>query len=95
MLLTDLLVRGRAAQRPTKPEVWLVVEISSVVDREDVARAVRRAELLRRAGLKGVPVVAGEGATEGADTEARARGVPMLSDGAPQLWDEALTAWPI
>jgi hypothetical protein len=95
LLLTDLVVRGRVLKRPERPEIWLAVEISSVVDRADVVRAVRRAELLRRAGLPGLPVVAGEGTTAGAEAEARARGVALLQDGSAQLWDEAFAAWPI
>lgn len=66
-----------------------------MVDHADVVRAVRRAELLRRAGLPGLPVVAGEEATLGAESEARARSVVILQDGAAQFWDEALAAWPV
>jgi len=95
LLSTDLVVRGRIAQSPTRPEVWLAVEISSVVDREDVVRAARRAELLRRAGLPALPVVAGENATIGAEAEARQRGAAILQDGTALLWDEALAAWPV
>ncbi len=95
LLVTDMVVRGRTLQKPERPETWLAVEVSSVVDRADVARAVRRAELLRRAGLPGLPVVAGESATAGAEAEARAVGVALLQDGSAQLWDEAFAAWPI
>jgi uncharacterized coiled-coil protein SlyX len=95
VLLTDIVLRGRGAHLPARPETWLAVEVSSVVDRHDVARAVRRAELLRRAGLPAVPVVAGENATEGAEEEARNRSVAMLQDGTVLLWDEALAAWPV
>ncbi|NLX97395.1 MAG: hypothetical protein GXY83_14595 [Rhodopirellula sp.] len=95
LLLTDLIVRGLGAYLPGQPEVWLAVEISCVVDRKDVARAVRRAALIRRAGLPGLPVVAGETATDGAETEARERGVAMLQNSAARYWDEMLAAWPI
>ena len=40
-LLIDLVVRGRLKGGPQSPEVYLAVEVSSVVDREDVSRAVR------------------------------------------------------
>jgi hypothetical protein len=93
VLLTDLLVRGRVRHRPHKPEVWLVVEISAVMDREDVARALRRTELLRRAGLIALPAVAGKTATEGAQTQARTLGVAMLQDGTGWHWEETLAAW--
>ncbi|HID57515.1 TPA: hypothetical protein EYP37_13350 [Candidatus Poribacteria bacterium] len=41
--------------------IWPVVEVSSVVDKEDVTRARERAEPLRKAGYTSIiPVVAGE-----------------------------------
>lgn len=95
LLLTDLVVRGRVARLPERPEVWLAVEISVVVDHQNVARAVRRAELLRRAGLPALPVVVGAGATLGAESEAGARGVAMLRDGTGRFWNEAIAAWPV
>jgi hypothetical protein len=93
LLLADLFVRGRARQRPDGPPIWLAIEISVVVDREDVNRAVARAELLRAAGLTALPVVAGESTTEGTDAEAAAQCVAMLQNGSGELWDEALDAW--
>jgi TolA-binding protein len=93
LLLADLFVRGRARQRPDGPPIWLAIEISAVVDREDVNRAVARAALLRAAGLPALPVVAGESTTEGADAEAAAQCVAILQNGSGELWDEALVAW--
>jgi hypothetical protein len=95
VLLADLVVRGRAAHRPERPEVWLAIEISATVDRDDVDRAVRRAGLLRRAGVPAVPAVAGDETTEDAETEAHNRGVVMLEDGSARFWDEAFAAWPV
>jgi exonuclease VII small subunit len=95
VLRTDLFVRGRIAQLPARPEVWLVVEISCVVDCHDVERAAVRAETLRRAGLPAMPVVAGEEVTADAAAEAHRRGVALLQDGSAQFWDEALAAWPV
>ncbi len=43
-----------------KGEQVVVVEASVQVDREDVERAARRAETLRRAGMHALPVVIGE-----------------------------------
>jgi len=85
----DLLVSGVLKGGP---EVWLAVEISSVVDRNDVERAARRAELLRRLGRPVVAVVAGEEATEGGVQEAQARRVAFFQDGQPRFWEEALQA---
>jgi hypothetical protein len=95
VLLLDMVVRGRASKQPSQPEVWLAVEVSSVVDREDVARAVRRTDLLRRAGLPAVPVVAGEHITEGGEAEVQRHHVALLQDGGAQFWSEAIAAWPL
>jgi len=93
VLLLDLLVSGRPRHLPEADEVWLAVEVSSVVDREDVTRARRRAELLRRAGYRAVPTVAGEKATLGAEDDARQHTVVMLQDGRAYFWNEALQVW--
>ncbi|MDI3299488.1 MAG: hypothetical protein QJR08_10005 [Bacillota bacterium] len=63
ILGADAVVRARDAEG----DVWLVVEVSSVVDRNDAERAARRAEALRGLGVRAVPGVAGERFTEGAE----------------------------
>jgi len=93
MLSLDLLVNGQPRYRPEIPEVWLAVEISAVVDQEDLDRARRRAALLRQAGYRAIPAVAGERATLGAEDEARLHKVVVLQDGWVFLWEEALQAW--
>jgi len=93
VLLLDLVVSGQPRHLAQGPEVLLAVEVSSVVDEEDVTRARRRAELLRQAGYRAVPVVAGERVTLGAEDEARQHKVVVLQDGRSFLWDEALAAW--
>lgn len=93
VLLVDLVVQGRPRQRADLGDVWLAVEVSSVVDEGDVARARRRAELLRQAGYRAVPVVAGERATLSAEDEARQHKVVVLQNGRSFLWDEALATW--
>ena len=93
VLLLDMLVSGRPRHLPEADEVWWAVEISSVVDREDVTRARRRAEFLRRAGYRAVPTVAGEKATLGAEDDARQYTVVMLQDGRAYFWNEALQVW--
>jgi len=94
-LLLDLVVRGQPRMGEGREDVWLAVEVSAVVDVEDVTRAGRRAELLRRAGYRAIPVAAGESATLGAEAEARAQNVVILQDGRSFLWDEALAAWTV
>jgi len=90
LLLLDVLVRGRPRHQPDAPEVWLAIEVSSVVDRNDVRRAQRRAALLRKAGYKVIPVVAGEKVTRNGEDEARDRSVLLMRDGHRQFWEEAL-----
>lgn len=92
VLQLDLLVSGQPRYHPEMPEVWLAVEVSAVIDKEDVSRAQRRAELLRRAGYQAIPAVAGERATLVAEDEARLHNVVMLQDGRVFLWQEALAA---
>jgi myosin heavy subunit len=90
LLAVDLLVSGRPRHLAEAPQVWLVVEISATVDRHDVERARQRADLLRRAGLRAIPTVAGEDATMGALEEAKTHKVLMLQDGRSWFWEEAL-----
>jgi hypothetical protein len=80
----DLVVRGRLRQRPDLEEIWLAVEISVVVDRDDVARAIKRAELIRKGGRQVLPVVAGKDFTAGAEFNAAERKVLVLKNGGGQ-----------
>lgn len=93
VLLLDLIVRGWPLTAPEAPEAWLAIEVSTVVDAHDMTRARRRAALLRQAGQRAIPVVAGEGATLSAEAEAREYHVAVLQDGRVFLWDEALQTW--
>jgi ribosomal 50S subunit-associated protein YjgA (DUF615 family) len=97
LLPLDVLLRGRIrerdAQTGARPEVWLAMEISAVVDKGDVERAMRRAALLRKAGLLAIPTVAGETATEGASLNAELHNILLLQeDGQRHHWEEALAA---
>jgi len=93
VLRLDLLISGRPRHQPDVPEIWLAVEVSSVVDQGDVDRAARRASLLRRAGYRAVPAAAGEQKTLGAEEAARSQNVALVQDGQVTFWDEALIAW--
>jgi hypothetical protein len=86
----DLLLRGRLAHGPDAEPIWLAVEISAKVDEHDVARAQQRAALLRRAGYRAVPLVAGEDITPDARSLAAMQHVPLALDGKIRFWDEAL-----
>ncbi|MGH2350068.1 MAG: hypothetical protein ACRDJN_00450 [Chloroflexota bacterium] len=82
----DVVVRGR--QQESDVSAYLAVEVSSVLDENDVWRALRRAEVLGRAtGAPAMPVVAGEQITPEAEELGRSRGVWRVLDGltfAPQ-----------
>ena len=93
VILLDLLATGQLREAPGGPEVWLAIEISSVVDSNDVDRAWRRASLIRRAGPFVLPVAAGERTTAGAETAARNQNVVLMTDGQAEFWDAAVSAW--
>ena len=92
VLPVDMIVKGRLRELPGQ-DVYLAVEVSIVVDKEDVRRADRRAELLRKAGLTAMPVVAGEDLTDGGERQAQAWKIPVLQNGRVLLWEDALTQW--
>jgi DNA repair exonuclease SbcCD ATPase subunit len=80
LFAADLIVRG--VEPTERTEVYLVVEISVVVDLQDVTRALDRAQLLAKVlGKKTIPVVAGERITRGARAAAAAQGVWCVLDG--------------
>ena len=93
LIMVDLLVKGKLRKQSEREDFYLAVEVSSVVDLNDVQRASRRATLLRKAGFRAIPVVAGEDTTAGAENEARNQGVAILQDGRKFLWAEALALW--
>jgi hypothetical protein len=92
LFLLDLLVSGQVGRQPEARRVLLVMEVSAVVDRKDVERAVYRAGLLRRAGYTAIPTVAGEEVTLGGEEAARAQNAFLVQDGRHQFWQEALAA---
>ena len=89
----DLLATGQLRASPDHPEVWLAIEISSVVDSNDVDRAWRRAALIRRVTPLVLPVAAGDRVTSGAETAAHDQNVVLMTDGQAQFWDAAVAAW--
>lgn len=88
----DLLVRGQLHRKAGSGDMWLAVEVSNVIDEQDIERAIRRAELLRKAGFRSVPVVAGHNPldTEVAEEIAESH-VALLMNGSSAGWDEALS----
>lgn len=88
----DLLVRARLKSDPQR-SVWLVVEVSSAIDPNDVARATRRASLLRQAGEFAIPVVAGARVTAEAEALLSVQPVVLIQDGSASGWEQALAHW--
>ena len=93
VLKLDLVVSGEPRHHPESIEAFLAVEVSSVVDQHDVDRAERRALLLRKAGYRAMPVVAGESSTRGAEIACRDGQILLLQDGRIEFWREALSVW--
>ncbi|MCS6806960.1 MAG: hypothetical protein NZ823_17685 [Blastocatellia bacterium] len=93
VLRLDLIVQGRLSRQADAPEVYLAVEISSVIDAYDVQRARHRSYLLRKAGFPTIPMVAGEHLTPGAEFETKEHSVPVMQDGKVTYWEEALQRW--
>ena len=88
-LRLDWVVKGRPRWVKEAPWVWLAMEVSAVVDRHDVERALKRVALLRKAGLLAMPAVAGEEATKGAVDMAEDEGVVVVVDGWARFWEKA------
>ncbi|GBC93219.1 Chromosome partition protein Smc [bacterium HR15] len=70
-----------AVRATTREPLYLVLEVSYVVDRGDVGRAIQRARVFQERGFKAVPAVGGEQATEGAKAAAERGEVLLALDG--------------
>ena len=75
----DILVRGFAKNGDdSRHEVVLAIEASTVIDGDDVDRAFRRAEILKRTGYDARAWVGGASVTTEAEDLARRNGVQLL-----------------
>jgi len=94
VLDADLLWSGKLWD--TGEEVILVLEASWKVHEGDVERAVQRAEVLRRIGLKALPVAAGKEWPEQVEELALQEGVVITRDGRVDdaSWQAALAGLP-
>ena len=92
VLNADLLWSGKLWD--TGEEVVLVLEASWKVHENDVERAVQRAEVLRRAGLKALPVTAGEEWPQQVEALALRERVVITRDGRVDdtSWQAALAS---
>ncbi|MEJ5251557.1 MAG: hypothetical protein HPY54_06510 [Chthonomonadetes bacterium] len=90
LFLADIIARGRLLEQPDQ-QVYLVMEVSRTIDESDVARARRRADLMRKAGLPCVAAVGGEQITEAGRLEAEHSQVLCMLDGNLEGdWQESL-----
>ena len=90
VLLADLILTGRLHTTAGASAIWVVLEVSTTIDRRDVERAQRRAALLRQARYPAVAVAGGTEATTGARQAASETGVALLLDGRIDGWQEAV-----
>jgi cell division protein FtsB len=90
VLLSDLILTGRLPTPGQPQAIWVVLEVSTTVDRRDIERAQRRAALMRQARYPAVAVAGGTDATAGARQRARETGVALLLDGRIDGWQEAV-----
>ena len=93
ILAADVIVTGRVDDLPNAPTVWLVVEVSTVVDPSDVVRALERAALLRQVTENVIPVVWGPQLTDEARYLAEEQALVVVRDGALEGWEAALQRW--
>jgi hypothetical protein len=92
VLRLDAIIRGKTQPPAAPDEVYIALEASVTVNTNDVDRVRERATLLRRLGLRVIPVVAGEMLEYAAEEAAKTSAVAILQDGKRQGWQEALAA---
>jgi hypothetical protein len=89
-LAADLLWGGQL--RDSREPILLVLEASWTVGSDDVERAARRAAILRQAGLRVLPIAAGQEWPPNRQEDARGTGVVIVQDGTvdQDSWETAL-----
>src|SRR5882724_11355541 len=89
-LAADLLWGGQT--RDSRQPIVLVLEASWTIGHIDVDRAARRAAVLRQAGLRALPVAAGQEWPPNMQDDARRSGVAIVQDGTvdQESWEAAL-----
>lgn len=78
LVALDVMASARRKSQPNGPELLLAMEVSLVVDTNDVSRVLRRAETLRGLGLEVDACVAGEAILPPAEHVARENDVKLL-----------------
>ncbi len=85
LLALDMLLRGHIGKGENARDVVVAVEVSYVIDKDDVERAHRRAELLRRLGFDAIGAVGGQGSLGDAEERARKLGLILTVDGRSEF----------
>lgn len=91
--LLDAIMFGRLAApyQPVGADVVLAIEVSGIIGGEDVTRAYQRAGLVRKAGYRCVPVVAGGAVAEDATRLLNQLPVVLALNGRSEGWERVLT----
>ena len=76
--LADITVIGKPRRQQDAPDSVILIELSIVIDTDDVARAARRAGIVRKLGIPAIPCVDGEVITPQAISLAKDDGVLAL-----------------
>ncbi len=82
ILNLDVVVQGR--RRSDREEVLIAIEVSHVIDMNDVLRAHQRAKALRELGYRAIGSTCGVELTSGARTPAQELGVLVIYDGVAE-----------
>jgi len=86
----DALMRGTVGVGPSKREELLALEVSWIIDVDDVERAYERADILRRLGYAVRAGVGGHDILESARNRARELNVLVALDGSMDQDEESL-----
>jgi hypothetical protein len=92
VLRLDAILSARLQPPAAPDEIYVALAASVMVNEKDVKRVHQCAALLRRLGVRVVPVVAGDMIGPAAVAAARRNAVAILSNDVGQGWEEALSA---
>lgn len=90
ILRLDAVLHGQTLFTTEPEEVYVALEVAITIDQHDVSCVYERAALLRRLGLRVIPVVAGEMADSVTEAEAQSNNVVILYNDNTQEWEQAL-----
>jgi hypothetical protein len=90
VLRLDAIIRGQLRNMADRSDVYLALEASKTIEPNDVVRARQRAALLRKTGLRTLPVVAGESITQETVDMIEKLPAVIVMNGHSEGWAEAL-----